>query len=60
MKRHGTIDEQLQAALYLGRTYMDDLGQEAALRTYTEALQQSILKTSRTSRAIFQLYGGCV
>ena len=44
VKQHGTIDEQLQAALYLGRTYMDDQDQEAALRTYTEALQQSILE----------------
>ena len=44
VKRHGTVDEQLQTTLYLGRTYMDDQDQEAALRTYTEALQQSILE----------------
>ena len=60
MKRHGTIDEQLQAALYLGRTYMDDLGQEAALRTYTEALQQSILENKPNQSGYISSYMGDV
>ena len=60
MKRHGTIDEQLQAALYLGRTYMDDLGQEAALRTYTEALQQSILENKPNQSGYISSYIGDV
>ena len=60
MKRHGTIDEQLQTALYLGRTYMDDLGQEAALRTYTEALQQSILENKPNQSGYISSYMGDV
>ena len=60
MKRHGTIDEQLQAALYLGRTYMDDLDQEAALRTYTEALQQSILENKPNQSGYISSYMGDV
>ena len=60
MKRHGTIDEQLQAALYLGRTYMDDLDQEAALRTYTEALQQSVLENKPNQSGYISSYMGDV
>ena len=60
MKRHGTIDEQLQAALYLGRTYMDDQDQEAALRTYTEALQQSILENKPNQSGYISSYMGDV
>ncbi len=60
MKRHGTIDEQLQTALYLGRTYMDDLGQEAALRTYTEALQQSIMENKPNQSGYISSYMGDV
>ena len=60
VKRHGTVDEQLQAALYLGRTYMDDLGQEAALRTYTEALQQSILENKPNQSGYISSYMGDV
>ena len=60
MKRHGTIDEQLQAALYLGRTYMDDQDQEAALRTYTEALQQSILENKPNQSGYISSYIGDV
>ena len=60
VKRHGTIDEQLQAALYLGRTYMDDLDQEAALRTYTEALQQSILENKPNQSGYISSYMGDV
>ena len=60
VKRHGTIDEQLQAALYLGRTYMDDLDQEAALRTYTEALQQSILENKPNQSGYISSYIGDV
>ena len=60
MKRHGTIDEQLQTALYLGRTYMDDLGQEAALRIYTEALQQSILENKPNQSGYISSYMGDV
>ena len=66
VKRHGTIDEQLQAALYLGRTYMDDQDQEAALRPIwtirtrkplcgltPKPCSKVLWKTCRTSRAIF-------
>ncbi|MCI7286645.1 MAG: tetratricopeptide repeat protein [Bacteroidales bacterium] len=60
MKRHGTIDEQLQAALYLGRTYMDDQDQEAALRTYTEALQQSIMENKPNQSGYISSYMGDV
>lgn len=60
VKRHGTIDEQLQAALYLGRTYMDDQDQEAALRTYTEALQQSILENKPNQSGYISSYMGDV
>ena len=60
MKRHGTIDELLQAALYLGRTYMDDHDQEAALRTYTEALQQSILENKPNQSGYISSYMGDV
>ena len=60
VKRHGTVDEQLQAALYLGRTYMDDLDQEAALRTYTEALQQSILENKPNQSGYISSYMGDV
>ena len=60
MKRHSTIDEQLQAALYLGRTYMDDQDQEAALRTYTEALQQSILENKPNQSGYISSYIGDV
>ena len=60
VKRHGTIDEQLQAALYLGRTYMDDLDQEAALRTYTEALQQSVLENKPNQSGYISSYMGDV
>ena len=60
MKRHGTIDEQMQAALYLGRTYMDDQDQEAALRTYTEALQQSILENKPNQSGYISSYMGDV
>ena len=60
MKRHGTIDEQLQTALYLGRTYMDDQDQEAALRTYTEALQQSILENKPNQSGYISSYMGDV
>ena len=60
MKRHGTIDEQLQAALYLGRTYMDDLDLEAALRTYTEALQQSVLENKPNQSGYISSYMGDV
>lgn len=60
VKRHGTVDEQLQAALYLGRTYMDDLGQEAALRTYTEALQQSIMENKPNQSGYISSYMGDV
>ena len=60
MKRHGTIDEQLQAALYLGRTYMDDQDQEAALRTYTEALQQSIMENMPNQSGYISSYMGDV
>ena len=60
MKRHGTIDEQLQAALYLGRTYMDDQDQEAALRTYTEALQQSVLENKPNQSGYISSYMGDV
>ena len=60
VKRHGTVDEQLQTALYLGRTYMDDLGQEAALRTYTEALQQSILENKPNQSGYISSYMGDV
>lgn len=60
MKRHGTIDEQLQTALYLGRTYMDDLDQEAALRTYTEALQQSVLENKPNQSGYISSYMGDV
>ena len=60
VKRHGTIDEQLQAALYLGRTYMDDLDQEAALRTYTEALQQSVLGNKPNQSGYISSYMGDV
>ena len=60
VKRHGTVDEQLQAALYLGRTYMDDQDQEAALRTYTEALQQSILENKPNQSGYISSYMGDV
>ena len=60
VKRHGTVDEQLQTALYLGRTYMDDLDQEAALRTYTEALQQSILENKPNQSGYISSYMGDV
>ena len=60
VKQHGTIDEQLQAALYLGRTYMDDQDQEAALRTYTEALQQSILENKPNQSGYISSYMGDV
>lgn len=60
MKRHGTIDEQMQAALYLGRTYMDDQDQEAALRTYTEALQQSIMENKPNQSGYISSYMGDV
>ena len=60
VKRHGTIDEQLQAALYLGRTYMDDQDQEAALRTYTEALQQSIMENMPNQSGYISSYMGDV
>ena len=60
VKRHGTVDEQLQTALYLGRTYMDDLGQEAALRTYTEALQQSIMENKPNQSGYISSYMGDV
>ena len=60
VKRHGTIDEQLQTALYLGRTYMDDQDQEAALRTYTEALQQSILENKPNQSGYISSYMGDV
>ena len=60
MKRHGTIDEQLQAALYLGRTYMDDQDQEAALRTYTEALQQSVQENKPNQSGYISSYMGDV
>ena len=60
VKRHGTIDEQLQAALYLGRTYMDDLGQEAALQTYTDALQQSIMENKPNQSGYISSYMGDV
>ena len=60
VKRHGTVDEQLQTALYLGRTYMDDLDQEAALRTYTEALQQSILENKPNQSGYISSYRGDV
>ena len=60
VKRHCTIDEQLQAALYLGRTYMDDLDQEAALRTYTEALQQSVLGNKPNQSGYISSYMGDV
>ena len=60
VKRHGTIDEQLQAALYLGRTYMDDQDQEAALRTYTEALQQSIMENKPNQSGYISSYMGDV
>ena len=60
VKRHGTIDEQLQATLYLGRTYMDDQDQEAALRTYTEALQQSILENKPNQSGYISSYMGDV
>ena len=60
VKRHGTVDEQLQTALYLGRTYMDDQDQEAALRTYTEALQQSILENMPNQSGYISSYMGDV
>ena len=60
VKRHGTVDEQLQTALYLGRTYMDDQDQEAALRTYTEALQQSILENKPNQSGYISSYMGDV
>ena len=60
VKRHGTIDEQLQAALYLGRTYMDDLDQEAALQTYTDALQQSIMENKPNQSGYISSYMGDV
>ena len=60
VKRHGTVDEQLKTALYLGRTYMDDLDQEAALRTYTEALQQSILENKPNQSGYISSYMGDV
>ena len=60
VKRHGTIDEQLQTALYLGRTYLDDLDQEAALRTYTEALQQSIMENKPNQSGYISSYMGDV
>ena len=60
VKRHGTIDEQLQATLYLGRTYMDDQDQEAALRTYTEALQQSIMENKPNQSGYISSYMGDV
>ena len=60
VKRHGTVDEQLQTTLYLGRTYMDDQDQEAALRTYTEALQQSILENKPNQSGYISSYMGDV
>lgn len=60
VKRHGTVDEQLQTALYLGRTYMDDQDQEAALRTYTEALQQSIMENKPNQSGYISSYMGDV
>lgn len=60
VKRHGTVDEQLQTALYLGRTYMDDQDQEAALRTYTEALQQSIMENMPNQSGYISSYMGDV
>ena len=60
VKRHGTVDEQLQTTLYLGRTYMDDQDQEAALRTYTEALQQSIMENMPNQSGYISSYMGDV
>ena len=60
VKRHGTVDEQLQTALYLGRTYMDDLDQEAALQTYTDALQQSIMENKPNQSGYISSYMGDV
>lgn len=60
VKRHGTVDEQLQTTLYLGRTYMDDQDQEAALRTYTEALQQSIMENKPNQSGYISSYMGDV
>ena len=41
VERHGSVEEQLAMALYLGRSYMEDLEQEAALLTYSKALELS-------------------
>ena len=42
VNREGSVGEQAQIGLYLGRAYKEDWLREQALRTYLEALQKSL------------------
>ena len=58
--RHGTVDEQLQTALYLGRSYMKDMELDAALQTYSKALLQSISENRTNQSGYISSYMGDV
>ena len=60
VNRHGAIDEQLEMALYLGRAYMDNMEQEAALLTYTKALELSLDEKKNNQTGYISSYMGDV
>lgn len=60
VERHGSVEEQIQMGLYLGRAYMDDLDQESALLTYAKALEQSIEERKTNQSGYISSYMGDV
>ena len=60
VERHGSVEEQIQMGLYLGRAYMDDLDQESALLTYAKVLEQSIEEGKTNQSGYISSYMGDV